>query len=460
MYNSLEKFFELVENKTENNRWDYKREIHLNPNNSFANLLKDILAFANSGGGWLVLGVDDEGNISGIGHNKIDPTSLSEKIMSTINQQIVFELNYYDLEVDKVVGLLYIYDSEEILVSPKNLNDEKNKAIVSENTIYYRRNASSTKANMDDLNLLIYKVSRLGKYEFKSEDLRLLNNKKSEYSKFKQEDQFYKGEFKFSVSGFAEKLNNIFNLHQSDYTKYEMGILLGLEVSAIDDYFEGKRFPKLEYLLRAVEIFDLPHDYFFQTTIGMEKPFIQNPLITFAILQKTENKSELFNYGFSNAFQKIFNDTAKNFSVFKKWLYCDDRESLKPKSNEWESLFHLNVRMYEEYEKYLEDISEELYFKFKEHLKAQYYKEIERTPDIDERFLNEAIYTSLISSDNDFVCKFISELIKTIDVVDDKLTIEYNFLYEVQNKIARFRSYDSEQMKVQFESQKNLDELL
>jgi predicted HTH transcriptional regulator len=96
MYNSLDKFFELVGYGTENNKWDYKRDIHISPNIAFANLLKDILAFANSGGGWLVLGVDDDCSISGV-EKKIDPTSLGQKIISTTGEQIVFDLNYYSI---------------------------------------------------------------------------------------------------------------------------------------------------------------------------------------------------------------------------------------------------------------------------------------------------------------------------------------------------------------------------
>ncbi|MDQ0087600.1 putative HTH transcriptional regulator [Paenibacillus anaericanus] len=214
MYNSLDKFYELAEKGTENNKWDYKRDIHLNPNNSFANLLKDILAFANSGGGWLVLGIDDNCNIQGV-ENKIDPTSLGQKILDISGEQIMFDLNYYSIykESEKTVGLLYVYDSEKVLVSPVNLNNDRGKPIVSENTIYYRRNASSIKANIDDLNSLVYKISQLGKYEFKKEDIRLLENKKSAYSLFKEEDEFYRGEFKFSVAKFADKLNNIFNFY-------------------------------------------------------------------------------------------------------------------------------------------------------------------------------------------------------------------------------------------------------
>ncbi|MFF0828145.1 ATP-binding protein [Brevibacillus sp. NPDC003359] len=459
MYNSLDKFFELVDKETENNKWDYKRDIHLNPNNSFANLLKDIIAFANSGGGWLVLGVDDNCSIIGVEH-KIDPTSLGEKIISVTGEQLLFDLNYYSIykETEKIVGLLYVHDAEKVIVSPVNLNNDKGKPIVSENTIYYRRNASSIKANTDDLNSLIYKISQLGTYEFKKEDIKLIESKKSEYSLFKEENDFYKGEFEFSVSRFANKLNNIFYLHQSKYTKYEMGILLGFEVSAIDEYFEGKRFPKLEHLLRAVEIFDLPHDYFFQTTIGVAMPFIQNPMVTYVILEKTRDKLGLFHYGFGKALEKIFWETAREFSFFKKWLSCDNREDLNPEKDEWSRLSNNIVRLYENYERYLEGVSEEVYIRFKSHLSTQYYKEIERTPDVSESFLNEKIYTNLIYSDIEFVCKFISELIREISIVDGKIYIDYNFLYEVQNKLIRHRTYDSNNMKVIFEGERSLDE--
>lgn len=461
MFNSQEKFFELVGLGTENNKWDYKRDIEISPNIAFANLLKDILAFANSGGGWLVLGVDDNCEIIGV-EKKIDPTSLGQKIISVVGEQVIFDLNYYSIHKDseKTVGLLYVHDSEKVLVCPIDLYNEKRKPIVSENTIYFRRNTSSIKANIDDINFLIYKVSHFGRYELKNEDIKFLKNQKSEYFMFKEEDDFFRGEFKFSVSKFADKLNTIYRFHQSSYTKYEIGILLGFEINAIDDYFEGKRFPKIEHLIRAVEIFNLPHDYFFQTSIGMEMPFIQNPLITYIILEKADCKVDIYEYGFGNAFNIIFSDVAKNFSQFKKWLYYSDREKLKPNVDDFESLTYENKKIYQTYEIYLEDVSDYEYNIFKHHLRTQYYKEIERTPDESEQFLHEKIKTNLIYSDINFVCKFISELIKTIKIVQGDINIEYNFIYEVQNKLIRHRTYDEQNLKVNFNSEQMLDEFV
>ncbi|MGC5772397.1 helix-turn-helix domain-containing protein [Paenibacillus pabuli] len=460
MYNSQDKFFELVGLGTENNKWDYKRDIHISPNIAFANLLKDILAFSNSGGGWLVLGVDDNSRIIGI-EKKIDPTSLGEKIISVLGEQVLFDLNYYTIhdEFDKVVGLLYVHDSDKVLVSPIDLYNEKGKPIVSEHTIYFRRNTSSIKANIDDINLLIHKVSVLGKYDLKAEDIEFLKDKKSEYSMFKEEDAFYKGEFQFSVSKFAEKLNTIYRFHQSKYTKYEIGILLGFEIAAIDEYFEGRRFPKIEHLIRAVEIFDLPHDYFFQTTVGMEKPFIHNPLITYIILEKTTGKVDLYEYGFGSAFNTIISDLARKFSHFKKWLFSE-RGTYKPSDRDIDSLVNENTIIFQTFEEYLLDLSDHQYNKFKQHLKIQYYKEIEKTPEENEKFLNEKIKTRLIYSNTDFVCKFISELIKTIKTSEGKIHIEYNFIYEVQNKVVRYRDYDRQNLKVEFCNRKTFDEFI
>lgn len=116
--------------------------------------------------------------------------------------------------------------------------------------------------------------------------------------------------------------------------------------------------------------------------------------------------------------------------------------------------------IYETYESYLENVSEVQYNKFKEHLQTQYYKELERTSDVNERFLHEKIKTNLMYSDAEFICKFISELIKEIKISEGDLHIEYNFIYEVQNKILLYREYDNHILKVEFsEKHETLDEL-
>lgn len=327
MFNSKEKFYELVLKETENNRWDYKRDIHTKPDSSFAELLKDILALANSGGGWLVLGVDDKGNIVGV-DDRIDPTSLGSKILSSIGIQVNFELNYYEIDNEMEVfsvGLLYIYDSERILVAPRDFHDKKSKIILQENTIYFRRNCSSTKANADDLSSLFYKISKRGEYDFKKIDLEILESNKKYYYDVKRVDDFLLGEFQFNALKFSDKLNYIYSAKQSRYTMFEMGILLGFEAEYIDDYFEGKRLPKLEHLLRAIEIFDLPHDYFLQATYHENMPFVNNPAITHVLLDKANSKMSLLNLGMGKVIKKVFYEISHEFECFTDWLFIQER---------------------------------------------------------------------------------------------------------------------------------------
>jgi len=372
MYNTLEKVYELLSKKSEGDKWDYKEEIHISPNTAFIEILKDILALGNSGGGWLVLGVNDDGEIKGI-KEKLDITKLLEKIQTTLGYSINLELNYYDLENDGTiftVGLLFIYDFERIITCPKTYHNAKGQAIILMDTVYIRRNSSSRQANGEDLTRLIFKLKNSGKYNFNKEELELLEKQKFYYREVKLLDDFLTGEYKFSTMSFADKLNYIYRGKQYKYSKQEIGILLGLELDYLDDYFEGKRFPKLEHLLRAVEIFKLEHDYFFQTTYLENFPFVYNPLVTHTILNKVKvNKFHVVNLGMGNVIKKLIYDLSSEFAAFKEWLSLEKRYDKGEMDNSLNTAFETHI--YDKYEHYLAGLSDDIYNKFKDHLKVQ-----------------------------------------------------------------------------------------
>jgi Putative DNA-binding domain len=456
MYNSLEKFFELTERNTENNRWDYKREIHTKPDSSFAELLKDILAFGNSGGGWLVIGVDDDGKIVGV-ESKIDQTSLGSKILSSIGIQVLFDLNYYEIDYNDnklLIGLMYIHDSDRILVAPRDFMGSRNNVIVRGNTIYYRRNSSSVSANIDDLNSIAFKMASKGTYYFKEHELEMIKKNKDLYFKFKSIDDFLKGEFRFNSYSFSEKLYYVYMITQPKYTKYEIGVLLGFEIEYIDDYFEGRRLPKLEHLLRAVEIFKLPHDFFFQPTFGYNMPFVHDAAITYVLLEKSTIKTDMLDYGIGLVIKDVLNRLASEFANFIIWLFADER--LKRDTEDSLSMTISEGNIYDTFEKYVEDIDDELYNKYKKALKTQYYKEIEKVPNSSTKFLSEEILVTFVNSDSRRMCKFLAELIKEISVKDNVIKIEFNFVYEVQNRLVRYREYSDENLKVVFKGEDKL----
>ena len=451
MFNTLEKFYELLNEKSEGDKWDYKEEMHLNPNTAFIEILKDILALGNSGGGWLVLGVNDDGEIKGI-KEKIDITKLLEKIQTTLGFSINIELNYYDLEYGEkifTVGLLYICDFEKIITSSKTYHNAKSQPVILMDTVYVRRNSSSRQANGEDLTRLIFKLKNMGGYNFSQEELELLERQKNYLREVKLIDEFLTGEYKFSAINFANKLNYIYRGKQYKYSKQEIGILLGLELDYLDDYFEGKRFPKLEHLLRAIEIFDLPHDYFFQTTYLDNFPFVYNPLVTHTILNKVDvDKLYLVNLGMGNVVKKVFNDLSLEFAAFKTWINLEKRYDKYEFENSPNTFFDNHI--YSKYEHYLLELQDDIYKKFKEHLKVQFYKELEICHFTEERPLSEDILFSLCSSTTERVCKFLNETIKEIKLIADEIVIEYHFLDEIQKQVVRKRTYSDDNCEVNF----------
>lgn len=117
------------------------------------------------------------------------------------------------------------------------------------------------------------------------------------------------------------------------------------------------------------------------------------------------------------------------------------------------SLIEESKPTYTKYDKYLEELNDKQYTEFKSQLGKQYYKELERVSDHNERNLTESIFIRLASESPKVVCKFISELIKEINIVDGIVRIEFNFLYEVQNQLIRYRSFDPSNLKVNFDSE-------
>lgn len=280
MVASKEKFFEILALNREDNKWDFKQDIKFKPKEQFYELLKDILAFSNSGGGHLLLGVEDKTHkLIGV-TNFIDEADLGQKIYTALGYTINVELTYFkhndgNREID--LGILYIPNSQKICVSPKTYTGE-NKTIIQSDVVYVRRNTSSVIANSEDLQELAYKILKKGKYEFSDRDKEIIERNKKFAKSSERLYQYLEGRYKFSSIGFSNKLNEIFS-NQTDYNKLEFATLLGLDEDKIDAYFDGYAVPKLEHILRATEVFKLPMDFFFQPTINKRKPLWYSPMV-------------------------------------------------------------------------------------------------------------------------------------------------------------------------------------
>ena len=152
----------LVEHRRETNRLDYKITFSTSNKKACHEFCKDASAFANIGGGYLVIGVEPY-TYKVIGITKhvekdIDPTKISQTLSKYISPSIELNTyvgNYKEDSKEFRIGLIYI---PEFKRRPYFINGtfsyedkKKNKEIISlhEGTIYVRRQSASKHIDAD-----------------------------------------------------------------------------------------------------------------------------------------------------------------------------------------------------------------------------------------------------------------------------------------------------------------------
>lgn len=153
---------ELIEKaaraRRESKYLDFKSEWDLASAGAWCEVVKDIVAFANSGGGVIVFGAQNDGSSSGIELTPLrdlDVAVITNKISSYTNYQFS-ELELLEVERDgvKFIAML-ISDADVPIVFVKpgsyNVGDGKQKTAFSQGTVYFRHGAKSEPGNRDDL---------------------------------------------------------------------------------------------------------------------------------------------------------------------------------------------------------------------------------------------------------------------------------------------------------------------
>jgi len=137
---------------------DFKREFNLNSAEAWCSLIKDIVAFANSGGGIVIFGVEDDGSDS-----KFDATAILKFDDADITNKIAKYTNYQFSEIEIVEVLrgsksypAFLISSVEVPIvfmkpGTYDVGGGKQKTAFSQGTIYFRHGSKSEPANRDDL---------------------------------------------------------------------------------------------------------------------------------------------------------------------------------------------------------------------------------------------------------------------------------------------------------------------
>ncbi len=144
--------------KRESKYLDFKSQFDVNRRGDWSEIIKDIVAMANSGGGIILLGVSNDGSPSGW-----DPTPLSnydaapitDKIASYVGEQFAdFEFNDLEKEGHPILALVIRGVRMPMIFVQEGsyeAEDGKLKKAFAKGTIYFRHGPKSEPANSKDL---------------------------------------------------------------------------------------------------------------------------------------------------------------------------------------------------------------------------------------------------------------------------------------------------------------------
>lgn len=157
---------ELVETATqataESVSVDFKEEFNPESSKDWCEIVKDIVAMANSGGGYLVFGVRDDGSLTGWNPEpilKLDPATFTDKVLRYTGRQFAnFEIVERNRE-DRPIAVLVVGEVRVPMVFSKpgtySVEGGRQKKAFAQGTVYFRHGAKSEPGTTDDLSEML-----------------------------------------------------------------------------------------------------------------------------------------------------------------------------------------------------------------------------------------------------------------------------------------------------------------
>jgi Putative DNA-binding domain len=147
-----------LQSDQETDKVDFKESLDVNSKGEWCEILKDIVAMANSGGGVLLIGLKDDGTPSGFDVSPIlnyDPANITNKIFSYTGKHFGnFKIFGADRE-GQIIAALEIggVSVPLIFTSPGNYqgHDGRSKSAFNVGVVYFRHGAKSEGGTSDDL---------------------------------------------------------------------------------------------------------------------------------------------------------------------------------------------------------------------------------------------------------------------------------------------------------------------
>ncbi|MEK6279361.1 MAG: RNA-binding domain-containing protein [Acidobacteriota bacterium] len=127
--------------KDESDYWDYKEQLRLDTPSEIARLAKDVLAFHNSKGGVLIVGVDDDYRVTGIPRPYvIDTYKIKEKLQKYTGPNILLFQNTIEVPNNRVLWLVFVpkKDGMPVPVATNGPHDSSGRPEIRQGEYYMR----------------------------------------------------------------------------------------------------------------------------------------------------------------------------------------------------------------------------------------------------------------------------------------------------------------------------------
>ncbi len=162
----MEPLQRAAEPAAETAKLDFKTGFDPRSHREWCEVIKDVVAMANSGGGMIVFGANDDGTPSGANLSsleEVDPATVTDKLAKYIGRQ------FSDFRFEKVhvfgapmIALAIngspvplVFTSPGTYEVPTPTGKQQQKTAFGQGTIYFRHGAKSEPANSDDLRIVI-----------------------------------------------------------------------------------------------------------------------------------------------------------------------------------------------------------------------------------------------------------------------------------------------------------------
>ncbi len=144
--------------KKESKHIDFKESFDVNLRADWCEVIKDIVAMANSGGGMILIGVKDDGTLSGFDVTPLlsyDSAKVTDKIATYTGEHFCdFEIGAIEREEQKIAVVQINSVSTPMVFSTEGaypIEHGKTKTAFAKGTVYFRHGSKSEPGNTNDL---------------------------------------------------------------------------------------------------------------------------------------------------------------------------------------------------------------------------------------------------------------------------------------------------------------------